>query len=221
MNHLPVCAEQVVHWPYCLDFPSHILDRFFLISSTQKGILFVLLSPSSNILADKPQLAQSLFWYDLCPFASTTGAMTFRWTKIPPSFEIWWSHYFRRILFPGKLSKGNCSLCFFEFFSSHHAKGYRTLRGKRWHFRILRKKYSMLSELPLLQFILPKVHRSKTMPFKQSSLKLINCMLDLIQVREVKREKWLSRRNATRFLEITNRKESRNILFWFAISRVL
>ena len=116
MNHLPVCAEQVVHWPYCLDFPSHILDRFFLISSTQKDILFVLLSPSSNILADKPQLAQSLFWYDLCPFASTTGAMTFSWTKIPPSFEIWWSHYFRRILFPGKLSKGNCSLYFLELF---------------------------------------------------------------------------------------------------------
>ena len=53
----------------------------------------------------------------------------------------------------------------------------------------LERRHSMLSELPLLQFILPKVHRSKTMPFKQSSLKLINCMLDLIKVREVKREK--------------------------------
>ena len=53
----------------------------------------------------------------------------------------------------------------------------------------LERRHSMLSELPLLQFILPKVHRSKTMPFKQSYLKLINCMLDLIKVREVKREK--------------------------------
>ena len=73
--------------------------------------------------------------------------MIFCWTKSPSSVEILWSHYFHRILFPKKLLKGNCSLCFFEFFSSHHAKGYRALRGNRWSFRILRKNYSMLSRV--------------------------------------------------------------------------
>ena len=73
--------------------------------------------------------------------------MIFCWTKSPSSVEILWSHYFRRILFPKKLWKGNCSLCFFEFFSSHHAKGYRALRGNRWSFRILRKNYSMLARV--------------------------------------------------------------------------
>ena len=73
--------------------------------------------------------------------------MIFCWTKSPSSVKWLWSHYFHRILFPKKLLNGNCSLFLWIFFSSHHAKSYRALRGNRWSFRILRKNYSMLSRV--------------------------------------------------------------------------
>ena len=39
-------------------------------------------------------------------------------------------------------------------------------------------------EVPLLQLILPKIHRSKTVPLKHFILFIINCMLDSINVSE-------------------------------------
>ena len=39
-------------------------------------------------------------------------------------------------------------------------------------------------EVPLLQLILPKIHRSKTVPLKHFILFIINCMLDSINASE-------------------------------------
>ena len=141
MNHLPVCAEQVVHWPYCLDFPSYILDRFFIISSTQKGILFVLLSPSSNILADKPQLAQSLFVIMIC---ASSWALHTRWPLVERKFLLQLKYYeattFVESYFLGSYQWETTLYISLNCFCIHHAKSYRTLRRKRWRFWILRKK---------------------------------------------------------------------------------
>ena len=150
VNHSPVCAEQVVHWPYCLDFPLHRLAQFFSISSTHKRvILFVLLSPKSEIFAEKPHLARCLG--GIC--ALSKWALHTRWSFVEQKWhpELLRSHYFRRILFLGKLLKENCSLCVFELvFAFIMQRAIFAERDDTLGFL----------EVPLLQLILPTIHKS-------------------------------------------------------------